>query len=98
MTSRTEAEDLISMARIFLPRAGSKDWSLYILWDQGFCQHSWCVWWAGAKGSTYITSIFGMTKLIANMVGKLVIYKEVEQMSKYVEDNGSQVCHYSGRE
>lgn len=38
------------------------------------------------------------TKLIANMVGKLVIYKEVEQMSKYVEDNGSQVCHYSGRE
>lgn len=51
------------MARIFLPRAGSKDWSLYILWDQGFCQHSWCVWWAGVKGSTYITSIFGMTKV-----------------------------------
>ena len=31
--------------------------------------------------------------MVAGMGGRLVTYDEVEQMSKYSEDNGSHICH-----
>lgn len=53
------------------------------------------MWWGQGKDSIGAAGVYSRVGVeeVAHMVGKLVIYRGIKKISKYVEDDGSQVFH-----